>query len=154
MGQTLCLSDTFVTIETKDGQSTEKIPFMRFMQTMMLDHESGNLKVDIAHLLSKPYGSSLTVEGEKSNGDRLSMKDSGSSASGVTSTLNEKPDTKETPLEKRAVKSRGRPRKVQNDTKNASENSAGEQLCTKNMFRRTFMRRHAGQCFFVHNLCH
>ncbi|KAH9496411.1 hypothetical protein Btru_012573 [Bulinus truncatus] len=45
------VSETFITIETKDGQSSEKIPFAQFLKQVVVDKESGNLKVDFSQLM-------------------------------------------------------------------------------------------------------
>ncbi|RUS73058.1 hypothetical protein EGW08_019173 [Elysia chlorotica] len=46
------ISDTFITIETKDGQSSERIPFSQFLKEMVVDKHSGNFTLNLGQFLS------------------------------------------------------------------------------------------------------
>ncbi|CAL1546080.1 unnamed protein product, partial [Lymnaea stagnalis] len=55
----LDVSETFITIETKDGLSSEKIPFSQFLKKVIIDKESGNLKIDLGQLLAQNSSTNL-----------------------------------------------------------------------------------------------
>lgn len=48
----LDISDTFITIETKDGLSSEKMPFSQFLKKVIVEQASGSLKIDLSQLMS------------------------------------------------------------------------------------------------------
>lgn len=60
----LDISETFITIETKDGLSSERIPFSHFLQKFVIDKASGNVKIDLAQLLTS--NDSLVTTSNKS----------------------------------------------------------------------------------------
>ena len=64
------ISETFITIETKDGQSSERIPFSQFLKRMVVDKHSGNFTLNLGHFLSTQksaiHHSQLNSENESS----------------------------------------------------------------------------------------
>ncbi|XP_005110228.1 uncharacterized protein LOC101864718 [Aplysia californica] len=124
----LSLSETFITIETKDGLSTEKIPFLQFMSNMVVDPNSGNLKVDLTQLLSSTSASGSSAPESKNSVQVVERLSSGSAGAAsaeaaqpqvVVKVQDSAPpqvsleSAQETPAEPVKVKKvgRGRPRK-------------------------------------------
>ena len=50
------IQDTFITIETKDGQSSKKIPFSQFLKKMVVDKQSGNFTLNLEQFLDVSKG--------------------------------------------------------------------------------------------------
>ncbi|GFR89334.1 zinc finger protein 26 [Elysia marginata] len=50
------MSETFITIETKDGQSSERIPFSQFLKNVVVDKQSGNFTLNLEQFLGTSTG--------------------------------------------------------------------------------------------------
>ncbi|GFO03378.1 Zinc finger protein 26 [Plakobranchus ocellatus] len=56
-GDAVNISETFITIETKDGQSSEKIPFSQFFKNVVVDKKSGNFTLNLDYILGSASNS-------------------------------------------------------------------------------------------------